>query len=94
MLIVRLVGVHLFSKKLFTWLSLVMSLMASFCAVLFSYEMSWMKSRTLLSQFLRVFLPTLTYLNNVWAFESSNCLSFVFCLLMQQIKIFVVSVKM
>ena len=35
MLIVRLAGDHLFGKQLFTWLSLVMSLMASFCAVLF-----------------------------------------------------------
>ena len=32
---VRLAGGHLYGKRLFTWLSLVMSLMASFCAVLF-----------------------------------------------------------
>ena len=31
-----------------------------FCAVLFSHEMSWMRSRTELSQFLRIFLPTFT----------------------------------
>ena len=32
---VRLAGDHLFGKLLFTWLSLVMSMMVSFCAVLF-----------------------------------------------------------
>ena len=32
---VRLAGGHLNGKQLFTWLSLVVSLMASFCAVLF-----------------------------------------------------------
>ena len=32
---VRLTGDHLFGKLLFTWLSLVMSMMVSFCAVLF-----------------------------------------------------------
>ena len=35
MLIVRLSGGHLYGKQLFTWLSLVVSLMASFCAVFF-----------------------------------------------------------
>ena len=35
MLNVRLAGDHLFGKLLFTWLSLVMSMMVSFCAVLF-----------------------------------------------------------
>ena len=35
MFIVRLAGDHLYRKKLFTWLSLVMSLMSSFCAFLF-----------------------------------------------------------
>ena len=32
---VRLAGDHLYGKLLFTWLSLVMSMMVSFCAVLF-----------------------------------------------------------
>ena len=32
---VRLDGDHLYGKQLFTWLLLVVSLMASFCAVLF-----------------------------------------------------------
>ena len=32
---VRLAGDHLYGKLLFTWLSLVMSTMVSFCAVLF-----------------------------------------------------------
>ena len=31
---VRLAGGHLYGKQLFTWLSLLVSLMASFCAVL------------------------------------------------------------
>ena len=35
MLNVRLASGHLYGKQLFTWLSLVVSLMASFCAVLF-----------------------------------------------------------
>ena len=34
MLNVRLAGGHLYGKLLFTWLSLVVSVMASFCAVL------------------------------------------------------------
>ena len=46
MLIVRLAGDHLYGKYLFTWLSLVMALMASLSAVLFSHEMSWMRSGT------------------------------------------------
>ena len=32
---VRLAGGHMFGKQLFTWLSLMVSLMASFCAVFF-----------------------------------------------------------
>ena len=32
---VRLAGGHLYGKQLFTWLSLVVFLMASVCAVLF-----------------------------------------------------------
>ena len=32
---VRLAGDHLYGKLLFTWLSLVVSVMVSFCAVLF-----------------------------------------------------------
>ena len=35
MLIVRLAGDPLYGKQLFTWLSLVMSFMALFCAVRF-----------------------------------------------------------
>ena len=40
MLNVRLAGGHLYGKQLFTWLSLVVSLMASFCAVLFAISAS------------------------------------------------------
>ena len=56
---VRLTGDHLYGKLLFTWLSLVMSWIVSFCvcAVLFSHDDEiWV----LISQFLRVFTPTLT----------------------------------
>ena len=35
MLNVRLAADHLYGKLLFNWLSLVMSMMVSFCAVLF-----------------------------------------------------------
>ena len=35
---VRLAGGHLYGKQLFTWLSLVVSLMAPFCAVLFPLD--------------------------------------------------------
>ena len=38
MLNVRLAGGHLYGKQLFTWLSLVVSLMASFCTVLFPLD--------------------------------------------------------
>ena len=41
-----------------------------FCAVLFSHEMSWMRSGTELSQFLRLFLPTQCSMpSNVSAFR-------------------------
>ena len=51
-------GDHLYGKWLFTWLSLVMSLMVSYFVLSCSHEMSWMRSGTELSQFLRIFLPT------------------------------------
>ena len=38
MLNVRLAGGHLYGEQLFTWMSLVMSLMASFCAVFFPLD--------------------------------------------------------
>ena len=44
MLNVRLAGDHQHGKLLLTWLSLVMSLMVTFCVVLFSHGMSWMRS--------------------------------------------------
>ena len=74
MLNVRLAGDHQYGKLLFTWQSLVMSLMVFFLCCLFFHEMSWMRSGTKLSQFLRVFLPTLVAINiysifvpiNVW----------------------------
>ena len=63
MLNVRLAGDHLYGNKPFTWLSLVMSLLMSLCAVFFSHEMSWVGSGTLLGWFLRVFLPTFYRVN-------------------------------
>ena len=45
-------------KSLFTWLSLVMSLVVSL-VLSFSRKVSWVGSRTELSQFLSVFLPSL-----------------------------------
>ena len=60
MLNFRLAGYHVYGKWLFTWLSLLISLVMSFCSVLFSHEMYLKRSGTELSQFLRVFLPTLT----------------------------------
>ena len=42
-------GGHMYGKQLFTWLSLVVFLMASFCAVLFP------------TRYLRNFLPTLMF---------------------------------
>ena len=38
MLNARLAGSHLYVKQLFNWLSLVVSLVASFCAVLFPLD--------------------------------------------------------
>ena len=55
MLNVRLAGDHLYGKLLFTWLSLVVSLIVFLC-----HPFSWMGSVIELSQFLRVCLPTHT----------------------------------
>ena len=55
---VRLAGDQLYGERLLTWLSLVMSLMVSYFVLsLFPHEMSWMRSGTILSQFLRI-VPT------------------------------------
>ena len=62
MLNVKLAGDHLYGKLLFIWLSLVVSMMVSFFYCPFPHEMSCMRSWTSLSQFLRVFLPTLLIL--------------------------------
>ena len=60
MLNVRLAGDHQYWKLLITWLSLVMSLVVYFM-LSFSHEMSWMRSGTELSQFLKVFLPNFVF---------------------------------
>ena len=50
MLNVRLAGGYLYGKQLFTWLSLVVSLMASFCVVFFSTRcLGWDLGRNLVS---------------------------------------------
>ena len=56
---VKLAGDHLYGKWLFTWLSLLMALMASYLCYPFSHEMSWMRSGIEFSQSLRNVLPTL-----------------------------------
>ena len=53
---VRLSGEHLYGKLMFTWLSLVMSVMVSFSAVLFPRDV--LEEILNLIEFLRVFLPT------------------------------------
>ena len=55
MLNVRLAGGHLYGKQLFNWLSLVVSLLASFVRFFFPLD-SWMRSGTCLRQFLMDFL--------------------------------------
>ena len=55
---VRLAGGHLYGKQLFTWLSLVVSLMASFVLSIFPLDVLdeiW----DLIESVLRDFLPTL-----------------------------------
>ena len=54
---VRLAGGHLYGKQLFTWLSPVVSLMASFVPSFFPLDV--LDEIWDLSQFLRDFLPTL-----------------------------------
>ena len=56
MLNVRLADGHLYGKQLFTWLSLVVSLMASFCLPFFLLDV--LNDIWDLSQFLRDFLRT------------------------------------
>ena len=70
---VRLAGDHLYGKWLFAWLSLVMSLMMSYFVLSFSHEMSWMRSGTEFSQFLRLFLPTSFNLHNSRAKAWCSC---------------------
>ena len=55
---VSLANDHLYGKLLFTRLSLMSFLMVSFCAVHVPTKMFWVRCWTVLSQFLRVFLPT------------------------------------
>ena len=54
---VRLAGDHLYGKRLFIRLSLVMTLMVYY-SVFFSHEMSWMRSGTEYSHSLSENFPT------------------------------------
>ena len=56
MLNVRLTGGHLYEK-----LAVAGGVLKAPVCWPFSHEVSWMRSGTLFSQFLRVFLPTLLY---------------------------------
>ena len=61
---VRLAVDHLHAKWLFTWLSLMMSLIVSYFVLSFlPHDMSFHRSGAALSQFLRIFLPTLLLRN-------------------------------
>ena len=61
MLTVRLAGDHLYGKLLFTWLSLVVSMLVSFYAAFFQRDILD-EILDLAGQFLWVFLPTLACL--------------------------------
>ena len=52
-------NVRIAGDLLYTWLSLVMSLMVSYFVLSFSHEISLLRPGTELSQFLRIFLHTL-----------------------------------
>ena len=70
MLNFRLAGGHLYGKQLFTWLSLVLYLMASFCAVLFPLDVLdeiW----DVIESVSEDFLPTLKFFN---LFDLLECL--------------------
>ena len=49
----------------------VMSLMVCYFVLLYSHEMSWMRSGTELNQFMRIFLPTLSRLKDIPAYYFS-----------------------
>ena len=69
---VRLADGHLYGKQLFTWLSLVVSFMASFVLSFFPLDVLdglW----DLMSQFLRDFLPTLA-----WIYHCDRLKTFIF----------------
>ena len=69
---VRLAGDHLHEKWLFTWQSLMMSLLVSYSVlVLYSHKLSWLRSGIELSQFLRISLPTFSMHQIV--VDTSNC---------------------
>ena len=69
----RLAGDHLYGKLLFTWLSLVMSMMVSLCVVLFFRDV-FCEILNLI-EFLRGFQPTLassSIASGLWLYEGTN----------------------
>ena len=75
---VRLAGDHLYGKWLFTWLLLAMSLMMSNFRLSVFHKMSWMRSGTEWSQFLRIVLPTLKYMYSL-SCNRNGCIIFYVC---------------
>ena len=68
---VRLASGHLYGKQLFIWLSLVVSLMASVCAVLFPtrcLDEIW----DVIASFMRDFLPTFVFSYSSYLLVSSR----------------------
>ena len=75
MLIVRLAGDRLYGKQLFTWLSLVMSLMAYFCAVIFLIHVLdeiWILIKSVSADF-----PTYSFMICSLMFSLQNISTFV-----------------
>ena len=73
MINVRLAGDHLYGKWLYTWSSLVMFLMMCYFVLSFFFNgMSWMRSGTELSHFLRIFLHTLVYSRTTTIIQNYN----------------------
>ena len=66
MLHVRLAGGHLSGKQLFTWLSLVVSFMASFCAVPFPTTGCLKKTWTFFENAINPLFMEETFPNFLW----------------------------
>ena len=72
MLNIRLARGHLYKKQLFTWLSLVVSLMASFCAGLFPLDVLddiWDVIESVSEEFLTYSSPVFVFGGNFGCFS-------------------------